>query len=76
MIENKLQAISPRDQSLIVEGKRVVYQQAKSIVLKIDISKRVSSFDETFFLAVLKALKIDFKLETCEVPTFRGCSAE
>ena len=54
----------------------MVFQEAKSVVFKIDVSKRVSSFEETFFLAVLKALRIDFKLETYEVPTFRGCSAD
>ena len=72
MIVNNLSAVSrigllakdsPKDAEII----------ASSIVLKINIEKRVSSFEETLIISFLRAFKISFQLETNKVPTFRGC---
>lgn len=71
MIVNNLAALSRLDErDAQPEGQR---KPVASLVLKINIDKRVASFEETLMLVFLKAFKVDFQLETSQVPTFRGC---
>lgn len=74
MIVNNLDAVSSKlphsDEGLPTEEPKLV----NSIVLKINIEKRMASFEETLLIAFLRAFKVDFQLETCRVPTFRGCT--
>jgi hypothetical protein len=73
MIVNNLKALTRYENLQGSDQGQPQPKAATSIVLKINIDKRVSSFEETLLLTMLKAFRVEFQLDTTRVPTFRGC---
>lgn len=81
MIANKLATLKVGDcpeegykpTEEVIAGQKGHWSTAKTLVLKIDVSKRRTAFEEALMIAFLKEAKLDFKLEVCEVPVFREC---
>lgn len=73
MIVNNLKALTRKQPPGPEEEGGIQTKPVTSIVLKINIDKRASSFEESLLLLFLKNFKLNFQLDTSRVPTFRGC---